>query len=339
MQRIPGSLAFAALTLVLLSVRGMYRPRLAGHFLDDMRKIIAASAVAAMTVALMRVLIGADADAALQAVRGWLFASAYLIAGRGAIVVLERRLHSSGHGGSPTLIVGAGRVGRLVARRLLDRPKIGLRPVGFVDNDRPDGAVPDGCPVLGPVWQLEPLVRANAVEHAILSLSGVPIADELTVSRQLEDLGVSVLVVPRLFEDIPDRTSIERIGGLPVLSVDPSRPEGWQFKVRYLLDRLLAAAAIVIATPLMVAITLGILFTMGRPIFFRQRRVGLDGQEFVMLKFRSMVHGADRRLHELRAYNERSGPVFKMKNDPRVTPVGHFIRETGLDELPQLITS
>jgi exopolysaccharide biosynthesis polyprenyl glycosylphosphotransferase len=333
----PWTPIFAALTLGLLSARGMYRPRIAGHFLDEMRTVIAATATAAMMVAFMRVLLGTDPNAASQAVRDWLFASAYLIAGRGTIAILGPRLRSAGHGGSPTLIVGAGRVGRLMARRLLERPEIGLRPVGFVDNDPLDSEEPRDCSVLGPIWQLEPLVRANAVEHAVLSFSRASSAEELAVSRHLQSLGVSVSVVPRLFEDIPDRISIERIGGLPVLSIYPSGPGNWQFKAKYLLDRVLAAVAIVITAPIMIAIGLWILLTMGRPVVFRQRRIGLDGREFEMLKFRSMVRGAERQLDELRPYNERSGPAFKIKNDPRVTPAGRFMRRTSLDELPQLI--
>ncbi len=144
-------------------------------------------------------------------------------------------------------------------------------------------------------------------------------------------------MVPRLFDDIPDRMSVERVGGLPLLSIYPSNPSDWQFKVKYAAERVLAAVAMLVAAPVMLAIAIAILATMGRPVLFRQRRVGVDGREFEMLKFRSMVRGAEQDQARLQCYNESDGPVFKMRDDPRVTPVGRFIRRTSLDELPQII--
>src|SRR5947208_2641866 len=178
-----------------------------------------------------RPMLSTELDAASQAVREWVIAAVYLIAGRAAL-----KLSASGYAGSPTLIVGAGRVGHLLARRLLERPQMGLRPVGFVDTDPLDVPETSDCPVLGPPSQIEPLVRGNAIEHAILCFSTASHDEELEVMRRLRRLGVSVSVVPRLFEDIPDRTNVERVGGLPLLGIFPSNPRGWQFKPKYPLD-------------------------------------------------------------------------------------------------------
>jgi len=334
-EGIPWLAAFPVLTLALLAARGMYTRRTEIHLLEDIRTIISVTAVAAMTVVFARTLLGTEFDASSQALREWLIAAVCLIAGRGAVELCSR-----GDASSPTLIVGAGRVGHLLARRLLERPRVGLRPVGFVDDDPLDIHETSDCPVLGPIWQLEPLVEANAIEHAILGFSRSSHDEELEVMRRLRRLGVSVSIVPRLFEDIPDRTSVERVGGLPLLGIYPSKPRGWQFKVKYALDRLLAAAALIVAAPLMLPTALGVLITMGRPLFFRQRRVGLDGQEFDMLKFRTMRAGPEkdeRSMAEIESALSNGFGPGGVEGEDRRTRFGSFLRRTSLDELPQLL--
>jgi exopolysaccharide biosynthesis polyprenyl glycosylphosphotransferase len=286
--------AFPTVMLVLLAWRGMYGRRSGLTFLDDLRTMIAATAVAAMIVTFIRVLFVDDSFAASQTVREWLFAVVYLTAGRGAVHIVELQLRSRGAAGRPTLIVGAGRVGHVIARRLIARPEIGLRPVGFLDDEPLEAEETPGCPVLGRVTQLEPVVAEHGIEHAILSFSRASHEEALAVSRYLRRLRVSVSVVPRLFEDIPDRMTLDRVGGFPLLSIHPSNPRSWQFRVKYAFDRLLAAIAILILSPVLIVVALGVLVTMGRPILFSQRRVGLDGHDFEMLKFRTMTGTPDR---------------------------------------------
>ena len=329
-----GLFVFPLLTLALLAVRGMYRPRNGMHFLEVVRSIVAASAIAGMTVGFARLLFGAESGLAESAVvREWALVMTFLIVGRAAI-----SLRSRSRAGSRTLIIGAGQVGHVLARRLLDRPEMGLRPVGFVDDDPLEVGELEDCPVLGSPSQLELIVRANLVEHAILSFSKSSHAEELDVLRRLRHLGVSVSVVPRLFEDIPDRMSVERVGGLPMLSICPSRPRGWQFKVKYGIDRVLAAAAIVVAAPVMLVAAVGTLLTIGRPILFRQRRVGLDGHEFDMLKFRTMRDG-DQKSPPMadieQALTQGLGPGG-VEGDDRRSRFGTSLRRMAIDELPQL---
>jgi exopolysaccharide biosynthesis polyprenyl glycosylphosphotransferase len=339
-EGMPWLLTFPALTLALLAGRGIYRPRSGSQILDDARSVVAATAVAAMSVAFMRVLLGFDPHATSQAVREWLFAALYLIVGRATVNLCDARSRSRTDAGRRTLIVGAGRVGHLLAKRVLERPHIGLRPIGFIDDEPMETLHTEGCPVLGPVWQLERLVQAHRIEHAILSFSRATHDEELAVSRQLQHLGVSVSVIPRLYEDIPDRISVERIAGLPLLSIYPSKPRGWQFKVKYALDRVLAAAALVVAAPIMLPAALGVLITMGRPILFRQRRVGLDGQEFDMLKFRTMhppTAGGKPSMAEIEEALQNGLGPGGVEGEDRRSPFGSFLRRTSIDELPQFL--
>ena len=336
---IGGLLAFPLLTLALLAKRGMYQHRSGPRFLEDLRTVICAAAVAAMSVTFVRVLFVAEPFAASQALRELLFAVVYLGAGRGAVQIVELKLRSRAGGGRRTLIVGAGRVGHLLATRLLDKPEIGLRPVGFVDDQPLEGEETPGCPVLGRVSQLGPVVDAGDVEHAILSFSRASHEEVLAISRQLHGMGVSVSVVPRLFEDIPDRMSLERVGGFPLLSIHPSNPRSWRFKIKYAGDRILAGLAVLLLSPLMIGVALGVMFSMGRPIFFRQRRVGLDGHQFEMLKFRTMNGGGPdaRSTEALQEVFDRGLAPGGVEGKDRRTKLGTFLRRTSLDELPQLI--
>jgi exopolysaccharide biosynthesis polyprenyl glycosylphosphotransferase len=324
---------FSTLTLALLAAQGSYRPRNGMQLLDAARTIIGVSAVAAMTVGFARLVLMPGSGVSSAVLREWVLAVAFLIAGRAAIKVRTRR-----RAGSPTVIIGAGWVGHLVAHRLLDRPQMGLRPVGFVDASPMDIGEVEGCPVLGSPSELEAVVRSNSIEHAIVSFSEASHAEELEMLRRLRNLGVSVSVIPRLFEDTPDRMTVERVGGLPLLSIHPSHPRGWQFKIKYGIDRLVAAAAILAVSPVMLVAAVGTLLTAGRPIFFRQRRVGLDGREFEMLKFRTMVDGGQKKVSmaEIEEALRRGLGPGGVEGEDRRTRFGRLLRRTAIDELPQL---
>jgi exopolysaccharide biosynthesis polyprenyl glycosylphosphotransferase len=325
---------FSTLTLALLAAQGIYRPRNGMQLLDAARTIVGASAVAAMTVGFARLVLVQGSGVSSAVLREWVLVVAFLIAGRVAIKMRSRR-----RTGSPTVIIGAGWVGHLVAHRLLDRPQMGLRPVGFVDASPMDIGEVEGCPVLGSPSELEAVVRSNSIEHAIVSFSEASHAEELEMLRRLRNLGVSVSVIPRLFEDTPDRMTVERVGGLPLLSIHPSHPRGWQFKVKYGIDRMVAAAAIVVVSPVMVVAAVGTLLTIGRPIFFRQRRVGLDGRDFEMLKFRTMVDGGQKKVSmaEIEEALRRGLGPGGVEGEDRRTRFGRLLRRTAVDELPQLL--
>src|SRR3954469_4838840 len=167
--------AFAAIGLVAARARGMYAPKLRLDVLDDLRGVVTVVSLAAMSVLAMRVLLGHDPDdLSVEVFRPWVFAAVYLAAGRIALSWTQTRARAVGEVARPALIVGAGRVGRLMARRLLDHPELGLRPIGFLDKEPLDG--PDGptLPVLGASWDLDRLVSDYGVRHVIVTFSTAP---------------------------------------------------------------------------------------------------------------------------------------------------------------------
>ncbi len=133
------------------------------------------------------------------------------------------------------------------------------------------------------------------------------------------------------------RTSLDEFYGRPVLVFRATPEFSWQSVVKQVLDFAGAAVLLLVLSPLLLAVAALIKLTSPGPVFFRQQRAGLNGHPFMMYKFRSMVTNAEQLKHELEALNEMTGPVFKVTNDPRITPLGRFIRRFSIDELPQLL--
>jgi exopolysaccharide biosynthesis polyprenyl glycosylphosphotransferase len=338
-------IAFAALVLALLALRGLYRATIGQHFLDNARAILAGTALAAILITFLRIAFADQPNVAEEAIRSWVFALVYMISGRAVLVMVSEQANRVRQGGAPTVILGAGRVGHLIARRLLAHQELGLRPVGFVDPQPLEVEHPSGLPVLGSDDQLEQVVGENGIEYAIFSFFNAPYDVQLGLLRALQRMQVSVAIVPRLFEGVPDRITLERVGGLPLVTIYPSNPKDWRVSVKYALDRLLALVAIVVVSPLLVLAAVGTAVTLGRPILFRQRRVGLDDREFEMLKFRTMTgrpeeHGEADAEWAARAMGDDDGAgdrtASSASDERRTTRFGALLRRTGLDELPQL---
>jgi exopolysaccharide biosynthesis polyprenyl glycosylphosphotransferase len=154
---------------------------------------------------------------------------------------------------------------------------------------------------------------------------------------QLEGTGVDLVVAPQLTDIAGPRVHIRPVEGLPLLYVEEPTLSGVAWLIKNLLDRVVAAVGLLILSPVFLALALAIRLGDKGPVFFRQMRVGREGKTFRVWKFRTMYVDAEERLAALVDQNESDGLLFKIKNDPRVTPVGRFLRASSLDELPQLI--
>jgi len=326
---------FPAITMALLAAGGFYRQRLRLQLLDDLRTIAGATAIASMATIALPVLTGANTiGLPAQGVRLWLFATVYLTASRGGLissVIASRRSNAS----VPALIVGAGSVGRLIAKRLADHPEIGLSPIGFLDKE-PRTAIGDEptLPVLGASWDLGDVIDAHGVEHVVFTFSTAPHDVMLRMVDECNRRGVRVTLVPRLFERLPRDVTIDYLGGVPLLTIHPSSPKSWRFRVKYAVDRVVAFLAILLLSPIFLALTVGVLISVGRPVFFRQRRVGCDGRVFEMLKFRSMRGSAGPTEAGTDVLDVAPGGV---EGEDRRTRFGMLLRRSSLDELPQLL--
>jgi exopolysaccharide biosynthesis polyprenyl glycosylphosphotransferase len=194
----------------------------------------------------------------------------------------------------------------------------------------------DDLPVLGAVGDVASIVRAYDADTVAVA-SAVPSAVVRRLSWTLEGSGVDLIVAPSVVDVAGPRVSVRPVAGLPLLHVDEPEFTGGKRIAKTLLDRVLAAAALLMLAPVMLPVALLVRFTSPGPALFRQTRIGRGGHEFRVVKFRTMSTDAEARLAGLRPANETDGLLFKIEKDPRITRVGQFLRRTSIDELPQLL--
>jgi exopolysaccharide biosynthesis polyprenyl glycosylphosphotransferase len=239
----------------------------------------------------------------------------------------------------PTVIVGTGRVGRRIAQKVGMRPEYGLELVGFVDDD-PLELPADAPPFLGDTSRLEQIVRAYRIERVIVAFSKLSGDEQVDLLRRCADLGVRVDIVPRMYEVIGSRTHFHDIAGIPLVSVQPPALSRSARMLKRGLDIAVAGIAVLLLSPFMLFAALRIKAGSEGPVLFRQERMGAGGRRFHILKFRSMYCDADERKAEvghLNMHSEEGPRMFKVSEDPRITPFGRFLRKWSLDELPQLL--
>jgi exopolysaccharide biosynthesis polyprenyl glycosylphosphotransferase len=327
---------FGVLCIALYAKRGLYAPRLRLRAIDDVSSVVVATTIAAMATLSLRALAGTVGDALVDSVRPWAFAVVYVGAGRVALYWSQAKARAQGAGIKRTLIVGAGRVGTLVAKRLLDNPDLGLRPVAFLDKEPlTDTQLMVGLPVAGASWDLDEAIERFRAEQVIVTFSTAPEEVLLRLVRRCEERGVAVAIVPRLFERMPEQLTIDHLGGLPLITPRRTDPKDWEFDVKHALDRILAGISLLLLSPLFLVAMLAVRLTMGRPVFFRQPRIGRDGRSFEMLKFRSMMSGGEGgKVEDVAPVGLAPGGV---EGDDRRTRLGSILRRASIDELPQLI--
>ena len=252
----------------------------------------------------------------------------FVFAGRTAIRRYLEEAWRHGVNVRLVLVVGAGRLGRALVDKFLEHPEAGLRAIGFVD-DAPEKRSTSyrGLPVLGTTGDAAGIVDERGVDTVFMAL---PLEAHRAMLSVLKDVGrtvADVRVVPDLLQHITFRAGIEDFDGLPVVHLTQVPLTGWMSLVKRTLDVAISATALVALSPLLGAIALAIRLSGRGPILYRQRRMGLDGRPFDILKFRSMVVGAE----------EESGPTWASEDDPRRTRLGVLLRAWSLDELPQLV--
>jgi exopolysaccharide biosynthesis polyprenyl glycosylphosphotransferase len=319
---------FALLVFAGLVGRRAYAAGLRPELIDGLARVARAVATAGMATLTLQLVFDADAVSVGVTLAQCALAAVWLGAGRAAPRLFAAHTVVC----APTLIVGAGRVGRTVAERLTAHPCLGLRPVGFLDKE-PLDAQGTGLPVLGASWDLEQVVRDYGVENVIIAFSTAPTSVVLGLVRRCEELGVTVSHVPRLFESVNGILTLEYFGGLPLVTRRPVDPKGWQFRCKYAFDRIVGSAILLLLAPLFLALAVAVWISVGSPILFRQVRVGRDGRTFEMLKFRSMRDAPAPAVETVAQAGLAPGGV---EGDDRRTAVGAFLRSTSLDELPQL---
>ena len=258
----------------------------------------------------------------------------------GSRVLLDRwrrRSHAVGQGRAHLLIVGSDPA---LVERVIDSALTEDLPPQIIGILESDGEpVRDrllGVPILGNLDALERVLHEETVDEVVLATHGLSSAQFARVLAACDDLGTPMrqLVLPEFHDG--RRLGLERQYGLPFVTLVRTERSTEALAIKRGIDLLGSAAALTVLSPVMLVIAVAIVVTMGRPVLFSQDRIGYHGRRFRMHKFRSMVNGAEQQRDALAGQNEMGGPVFKIAADPRITPLGHFIRKYSLDELPQL---
>jgi exopolysaccharide biosynthesis polyprenyl glycosylphosphotransferase len=329
---------FVPITLALLALSGTYAGGIKPRMFQRVWQISGATSIAAMVVIVLDAFATASDQFPSLVGRAWFFSTMYVIGGRIVLTSVQRRARRERAVSAPTLIVGAGEVGAQVERKLIEMPGLGLRPIGFLD-DNPDAApVARRGAILGTPSELTRIVEETRADHVVFSFASAPDRALVPLLRACRAAGVQVSVIPRFFEEINVRTGIEHIGGLPLYGLRFVDPHGWKFGVKHALDRLVALVVLVPAAPVMLAAALAVKFTSPGPVLFRQLRVGRDGTEFSMLKFRTMAGDPERDGDANAAWAAAALGLAPDRPPPARTPtrVGGVLRRYSLDELPQL---
>jgi len=335
---VPFAVAIVLFTVFSLAAAGAWDPTVLGDGSVEYTRLLRAHLVVSATIAM--------ACLALQLPEGrpWAFGVVPLTGAFAAVgrVVLRKRLHKrrrAGEAMARVLAVGTDESVESLAVRTARAPHHGLKIAGACtphgDSLHSDCLVGD-VPVLGDLDSVAAVAIGGAFD--IVSVAQAPGWTTRRLQRlawELEGSGVELLVDPGLMELAGPRLHVANIDGLPLLRLTQPSFAGWRRLLKSALDRVAATLILLVAIPFMIGIAFAIKRD-GGPVFFRQTRVGLNGREFRMIKFRSMGVGSEDMLASLEAENEAAGPLFKMREDPRVTPVGRILRRYSLDELPQL---
>ncbi len=242
-----------------------------------------------------------------------------------------QHLRKAGRNTKYCLILGNGPAAEMTLNRVQDNPSLGYQMIGYI-SPKPTSLKTS---YLGDYNQLETVLKSQVVDLVIVTASITE--DRVQECVQLmETMGKqAVLYIDEIFHQISKYRPVD-FGGLSMVALDAHPRKTWEELMKIAFDLVVSSVGLVVISPLLLTIAIIIKTTSKGPVFFVQERVGLNGRLFNMYKFRSMVQDAEAQKEKLTALNEMHGPVFKIKNDPRVTPFGRFLRRTSLDELPQL---
>jgi len=311
----------------LFRSRGLYEPMRTGSMFVEATNVLRATAVGVVLLLALSFFVRTASYSRAVVILFSLSSAGGVIALRAMLRIGLRRLRRRGYNLRFALVVGGPDLSREVIARIHEHPEAGIRVAGVLsDAGAAQRSELGGVPVLGGYGALKAVLAQERVDQVIVTLPRDEAGQLDKVLRDLEDEMVTVRIVPDLMHLMSVRSSVEDLGGLPVISLRDSPMVGWAAVQKRAFDLAVAGAGLAVLLPVMALIGAAIALTSGRPIFYSQQRMGLDGRVFRMWKFRTMVRDAE----------ARTGPVWTQADDERRTPIGSLLRRTSLDELPQL---
>ncbi len=329
----PDLLAFApmilAMTASLVSVYffyKLYHQRRGESRIDELYKLIPATSIGVIVATAVVTALFRDLEyPRLLLVFAWLFTLLFVALERLLFGALRSLAYARGWGALRVLLVGAGESGIMILEKIRSSPRLGYRPVAFLDDELVGKQVL-GLPVVGRAADLGAVVRDLSIDEVIIALPDAPHQQILSIVSQCEDGSVSIKVFPDVFQIMASEVNIGDLSGLPLLAMRDVALRGWRLTLKRIMDLTLSAIWLVFWSPFYLLVALLVKLDSPGPALFTQLRMGLDAKPFPIYKFRSMRIDA-----------EKDGPGWTTQDDPRVTRLGRFLRRTSLDEFPQFI--
>ena len=315
--------AILPLWLATFESLGLYHVNRIAAPLHDLTDSLRAVTLATLMIAAVSFLSRTDYSRGMLIIF-WLAALVFVSIGRVLLSDRRERALAVGPARARTLVVGCGELGRLVLRRSKEHPELGHRVEGFVSTNSDTGEI-DGVPVVGTLRDLPEYIRERSIDEVVVAQPGLKPGELLDVVSECEDVPVEFHVVSGPFEVLTGQAQISGLTDLPTIELRHAAFGTGQQAAKRVLDVLLSTVALLLLSPLIAVIALLVRKQTGASAIFRQERIGLGGKAFVMHKFRSMRPDAD-------PYAEAPDD----EGDPRVTPIGAWLRRYSLDEVPQL---
>lgn len=335
MQYILGALAYAcAMGVAYIGLRlyGSFRFQ---RFWQEAATLAVANAVGTLAIGTGLYLFRLTDFSRLTLILLYIFSTALVILKRIALRGLLEHYRSLGYNTRTLLVVGGGDHACGYMRHIRENPQYGYRLLGYVATTPTENTRET---YLGGYEVFHQKIATRTVDHVVFCMRRTETETMGAMIAACGRYGAKASVIPDYNEFIPSRPTVELAGEYKLVNVRSTPDKGpvWAF-IKRSMDVVGAAIGLVLASPIMLVTAIAVKRCDGGPVIFAQERVGKDGRHFKMYKFRSMYQDAEARLAELQKYNQVDGPAFKMVNDPRITPVGKFIRKTSIDELPQLL--
>ncbi|TAK33654.1 MAG: sugar transferase [Chloroflexota bacterium] len=332
---LPLQVGLSGILLGVYLVAGLYRRRFAGGLVDQFSSLIGGTSVGIMTALALAFIFQGFSYSRLLFLYLWVTIVLFLALARIVVRQFRLLLRRRGIDLRRAIVVGDGTLGRMVMHVLSTQPSLGYRLEGFVDEE-PCGDV-GRFKCLGSLNDLDWLVPKRKIDEIIIALPSSAHQRIPRIIRGCHREGVDVRIVPDLFEMSLSQVDINELWGIPILGLKGPSIRGANLWLKRAVDVLLSLFLLMLLSPLLLLIVVAIKLDSPGPILFKQMRLGKDGRQFMAFKFRSMRMGADAEKCDLADQNEASGPLFKIKNDPRRTRMGRLLRRASLDEVPQFL--
>jgi len=322
--------------IFIFALRGLYKIRLTGTWFRQAWTIVSSTTIGIAFLITYYFIFQPVSNSRLLVPFVWATSILILCTARLIVSSIMGILYRLGLGETRLLVVGSGRLGKMIMQHIVANPNLGYNIVGFLHDMNEPPSDFGRFKMLGTLDDLGMVIRSMQIDEVIIALPSYLHQQSIRSVRLCERLGTSFKLVPDLYELSLSRIDMEAIEGIPLIGIKQVSINSLQGFVTRVVDIMVSLLILIIGFPLWLCIALGIVISSPGGIFYKQTRIGFAGRPFKVHKFRSMYKDADARLAELMALNEAQGPLFKIKDDPRVTPIGRFLRHTSFDEIPQL---